>query len=132
MGKYTNSKDPKKWIDKAREDLRWTESNLRGEIWHGACFTAQQAAEKALKAYILSRGREHKKIHSLVALLEDCKKFDVSFENIREKCATLTVYYAPVRYPDIAEFSDITNEKAQEAYQFAKEVVEFVEKKLQG
>lgn len=124
--------DPKAkdWLKKARDDITWTEVNLHGKIWYGACFTSQQAAEKVLKAYLLYKGREPKKIHSLVALLEECKKINESFEQLRSECATLTVYYAPVRYPDIAEFSDITSEKAKEAYKFAKKIVEFVENKL--
>ncbi len=41
------------WLSKALDDLRWTEANIRESIYYGACFTAQQAVEKALKAYLL-------------------------------------------------------------------------------
>ena len=35
------------WLSKARDDLKWTEANLREEVYYGACFTAQQATDKA-------------------------------------------------------------------------------------
>ena len=35
----------KKWLNYAQDDLSWTEANIKEQIWYGACFTAQQAAE---------------------------------------------------------------------------------------
>lgn len=125
-----DSKDPKAWLAKARDDIKWTEANLREGIWYGACFTSQQAAEKALKAYVIHKKGNAKKIHSLVALLEECKKLDNSFEELRHKCNKLTVYYAPTRYIDVVDYAEFTEEKAREAYKFAKEIVNFVGKKL--
>lgn len=43
------------WFAQAEEDLLWAEASLREEVWRGACFAAQQAAEKALKAFLLSK-----------------------------------------------------------------------------
>lgn len=45
-----NQNPAKKWIGYAANDLSWTKSNLNEQVWYGACFTAQQATEKALKA----------------------------------------------------------------------------------
>ena len=124
--------DYKKWILKANEDLKWTEGNLKEKIWFGACFTSQQAAEKALKAYLIKEGKEPIKVHDLEVLLRRCIKIDGSFQSLKLKSVTLTDYYAPTRYPDIDVFVDFTEEKAEEAYQFAKEIVEFVESKLEN
>lgn len=120
----------KKWILKARDDLKWTEGNLREEIWFGACFTSQQAAEKALKAYLIKEDKEPIKVHDLEVLLRRCIKINGSFQFLKIQSVTLTDYYAPTRYPDIDMFVDFTKDKAFEAYAFAKEIVQFVETKL--
>lgn len=127
MGKAPHQK----WLDFAQDDLSWTEANLREKIWYGACFTAQQAAEKALKAYLIKQDKNPPKIHSLVALLEACIPFDKSFEKVRKACASLTVYYAPTRYPDIIDFSEFSQEQAKEALELSREIVLFVEAKFQ-
>jgi len=119
-----------KWLDFASDDLSWTKANLKEKVWYGACFTAQQAGEKALKAYLISKERDIKKIHDLRAILEECIEIDQSFEHLREECATLNTYYAPTRYPDIAEFIHFTEERAEEAYIMADMIVEFVKNKL--
>jgi len=122
-------KSYQKWLKFALDDLSWTKANLREQVWYGACFTAQQAAEKALKAYLISQEKNIKKIHDLRALLEECIKIDHSFELLRSACSTLNTYYAPTRYPDIAEFTNFTKEKAKEAYILAGKIVEFVKNK---
>lgn len=121
-----------KWLLKAHDDLKWTEGNLKEEVWFGACFTSQQAAEKALKAYLIKQGKEPIKVHDLEVLLRRCIKIDESFQALKKQSVTLTDYYAPTRYPDINEFVDFTKEKAYEAYQFAKDIIEFVEIKLES
>lgn len=120
----------RRWINFALDDLSWTKANLKEKVWYGSCFTAQQAAEKALKAYLISRVSDIKKIHDLRAILEECIKIDPSFEQLRNECTTLNTYYAPTRYPDIVEFIHFTEEKAEEAYTLAKKIVEFIEQKL--
>lgn len=120
----------KQWLNLALDDLSWTKANLKEKIWYGACFTAQQAGEKALKAYLINQDKNVKKIHDLGALLEECVKIDGNFEDLKLECITLTDYYAPTRYPDIAQFINFTEEKAKEAYLLADKIVEFVKNKL--
>jgi len=119
-----------KWLEYASNDLSWTKANLTEQVWYGACFTSQQAAEKALKAYLISKDEAIKKIHDLRVLVERCLNIDPDFEKLRDSCISLNFYYIPARYPDIGEFTDFTEDKAREAYQLAKEIVEFVEEKL--
>ena len=70
------------------------------------------------------------KIHDLVKLLDECKKFDDSFEKYRQKTAKLTFYYIHTRYPDISELDKYTREEADEAFEIAKEITDFVSQKL--
>lgn len=125
-----NPTPSQKWLEYASNDLSWTKSNLNEQVWYGACFTAQQAVEKALKAYLISKDKVIKKIHDLRVLVEECILLDETFEELREECSTINPYYAPARYPDIGDYADFTEEKAKEAYLFAEKIVNFVEKKL--
>ena len=118
------------WLSKAKEDLKWTQANLKEKIFYGACFTAQQSAEKTLKAYLLFQGKSLRKIHDLGAIVEECKKFDRSFEKLKEAAATLTDYYLEPRYPDIGEFMEYSQTQAEEALKLAEKIIKFVEKKL--
>ena len=46
-----NKKIAATWLANARDEVRWCEASIAGGVWHGACFSAQQAAEKALKGF---------------------------------------------------------------------------------
>lgn len=127
---FTANEDPGQWLTRAVNDLAWTQANINAEIWYGACFTAQQAVEKVLKAYIASQGRSIIRTHDLDVLLQECVETDANFEQFRRECATLTDYYVTTRYPHIAQYADFTESIAKEAYEFAEKIVTFVKEKL--
>lgn len=137
MGKpdiyYRNA--AKQWIIRARDDILWTENNIRGGFYTQACFTAQQVAEKSLKAFLRRRSREidkQFKTHQLINLLHQCSKIEKEFNNLESHCRILSEYYAPTRYPEILglEFRGYGKEQAQEALNLSREILEFVEEKL--
>lgn len=125
-----DSLDPKHWIARAKSDLAWAKDSLDGGHYEGVCFVAQQATEKALKAYLLARGERLRKIHDLMALIAKVIIFDPSIESFKEKAAKLTRYYTETRYPEIGELVTYTQKDAQEALGFAEEMVRFIEEKL--
>lgn len=125
-----DSLQSRQWFKYAQDDLSWSKASFKDGFLKGACFAAQQAAEKALKAYIISQGKNIKKIHDIRALLEECIKTDESFEELREECSTLNSYYAPTRYPDIGEFMEFNEENTKQSYDFAEKIVNFVDKNL--
>jgi len=45
------------WIDQAEWNLKHAENDVRGEYYEWACFSAQQTAEKALKALYQSQNQ---------------------------------------------------------------------------
>ena len=59
----------KEWIELALEDFKQAEYLFEGKFYRGACFAAQQAVEKAIKADLLRRGWDLEKIHSIRRLL---------------------------------------------------------------
>ena len=118
------------WLNKALDDILWTESNLKEKIYYGACFTAQQSVEKSLKAYLLYKQGRFDKIHDLVELIDNCLKHDKNFRSYRKRIAKLSFYYIQSRYPDISEIDRFTKEEAEEALEIAKTVVDFVSRKI--
>ena len=123
------------WIKRAEEDLRWTENNLKSGFFTQACFTAQQVAEKSLKAFLRKKRVEIDrkfKTHQLIPLLRRCQKFEKEFASLEKDCRILNEYYAPTRYPEILglEFRGYGKEQASEALSLAKKVFEFVKKRL--
>ena len=65
----------------------------------GACFHAQQCAEKYLKARLCEAGIGIRKIHDLVALLEQVIDAEPMWEMFREDLAYLSDYAIAFRYP---------------------------------
>lgn len=118
------------WLQKALDDLRWTEANIRESIYYGACFTAQQAVEKALKAYLLSQGKNVRKVHDIAALLEECGKFDATLLSLRDTLLPLVDYYIQTRYPDAGEFIGYTKEKADDALVRARKILDAIQQRF--
>lgn len=87
------------WLEKARKDLDRVPARLKEGDNEDAAFHLQQATEKYLKAFLLSKGWQLKKIHDLEALLDEAVKYEPSFEKFREVCEEITGYYLAGRYP---------------------------------
>ena len=60
---------PIDWLREAEEDLAAVRNHLQGSLWKHACWQAQQAAEKALKAILLKLQGSIPKTHDLADLL---------------------------------------------------------------
>lgn len=120
----------KKWLEKTHDDLLWTKHNIKGTFYSQACFSSQQAAEKALKAFMLYHHKPLRKIHDLRALVQDATNIDPSFENLKKYASKLTIYYVETRYPIFEEFEKFTQKQADEALEFAEKIATFVESKI--
>ena len=90
---------PERWMSFAREDLRAAEILLREDVFSQACFHAQQAVEKALKAALLHRDPERSlpRTHSISELAERLGDDRAHFPDGLD---TLDAFYIPTRYPD--------------------------------
>src|SRR5713226_310359 len=64
------------WFEQAEADLRAAELSASGGANEWACFQAQQAGEKALKALLYGRGIPLILTHSLRRLVRECEIFD--------------------------------------------------------
>ena len=92
--------ESRRWLEQAEYDLKTSQWNAKGELFAPACFWAQQAAEKASKAYLYSRGERFVPGHSVAELLEKCKAYDKEFESLVLTGAFLDRFYIPTRYPN--------------------------------
>jgi len=118
--------ETKAWLKKALEDLKAAGSLLRsgGEFSGTVSFHAQQAAEKALKAFLVWHDREFRRTHDLAELGQLCAAADSSMENLCRRADDLSAYAWVFRYPgDVQEPSD---EDAGQALALAREVYEAV------
>lgn len=114
----------------AREWLRKVSTDLAAgailaahpELASAAAFHAQQAAEKALKAFLTWCDVPFRRIHDIDELLAECATLNAGFLVFHAEGSNLTAYAAETRYPG----GDVTPEQATEAQRVAREVVAFV------
>jgi len=89
------------WVRKAESDLAAVELALAaGRALDTACFHAQQAGEKYLKAYLIHIGMDFPYIHNLEKLVDLCGQKDPSFLKLKPLAALLTPFAVELRYDD--------------------------------
>ena len=88
------------WLRSAQSDLEVARWNRQGDFHHIVCFQAQQAAEKALKAFLVAHGESNLRSHSTLELLDRCVVYGSDMEALRADCRVLDRHYLPTRYPD--------------------------------
>lgn len=120
----------KNWLKKAENDFKAAQNELeitkKRKLTDVICFHCQQAVEKYLKAFLVSKNINFKKTHNLEALLDTCKKIEPDFENLH--AGDLSYYAVEVRYPD--DFYTPTLKEAEESFQIAKSIKKFIIAKI--
>jgi HEPN domain-containing protein len=93
--------EAREWLDRADLDLRLAERELRipPPLPSGAAYHAQQAAEKALKAFLAAHNAPFPFTHNLSVLLSLCQALDSTFEQFGDVAASLTPFATQFRYP---------------------------------
>lgn len=124
------AEEGRRWLAQAKEDLKWAEYLAEAGGYHIVCFLAQQIAEKALKAFLYTQGREIVLGHSIGRLCGDAAEFDDEFKSKAKRWTILDTYYIPTRYPnglpDGIPADVYTQEIALSALSLARDVVESV------
>ena len=87
------------WLRIAEADLVRVTRLTEIEEPIAAGFYLQQAVEKFLKAYLLSKGWDLQRTHDLEALLNLALDHDESIDSYRAVCQEITAYYFIDRYP---------------------------------
>ena len=89
-----------RWLRQAEQDLEAAKYLKEGGRHTLACFMGQQAAEKAIKAYLYHKRGEDVWGHSLLDLCEDAKLFDMMFDTVKSEARQLDKYHYITRYPE--------------------------------
>ena len=92
--------EAERWRRQAANDLDFARVALRERFYAQACFVAQQAAEKAVKAVAYGLGERAVLGHSLVTLISRYKDRVPELKDLRELSGILDQYYVPTRYPN--------------------------------
>lgn len=126
-----------KWWSRAEDDLRAAEILLEDESgapWVAA-YHAQQAVEKAIKAYLVAQGMSAAEPAFRVHEIDDLRR--LVREHDRALAATLSVadhlgdYAVEARYPPMAPgVEDLTRDDARAAVESARDAVKAVSERL--
>ena len=116
------------WMDQAESDLRHARSDVAGGYFDWACFSAQQAAEKAVKAVFQRMGAEAWG-HSVADLLTELAARRTVPERLHEAGLELDKAYIPTRYPNAhpsgAPRTRYTRAEAERLISYADEILKF-------
>ena len=122
------------WFRQAESDLKKALNDLVTGDWDGAAFWSHQAAEKALKALLIDRGK-FARGHDLVELGDIVREeLGLEISGIADALKELTIHYTVARYPNAANAipSEIyTKAKAMELVGMSQRVLEWVRRYLQ-
>jgi len=116
------------WLRQAEKDIEKAKLDLEARYYEWACFTAQQAAEKAIKAVFQRMGAEAWG-HSVADLLTELsKKYNIP-EKLSDEALELDKAYIPTRYPNAhpsgSPRSRYTKEEARRLIGYGERIVKF-------
>lgn len=118
------------WMDQARGDLAHARQDLDTGYYEWACFSAQQAAEKAVKAGFQKMGAEAWG-HSVADLLGQMAQLHTVPDGLHDEALELDKAYIPTRYPDAHPSGSprerYTKTEAQRLIAYAEHVIQFCE-----
>jgi len=93
--------EARRWWTQALDDRAFVHDMAReGRYFDKACFIAQQAAEKALKACLYAEGRREVIGHAVLEFARELARLEPTFHGIGAHAARLDRYYIPTRYPN--------------------------------
>lgn len=116
------------WLLRASHDLQ--NARIVGAVPDGPLDTAiyhcQQAAEKALKGWLVAQGATVEKTHDLRRLLGQAAVLAAEFNHLIEATELLTPYASAFRYPGLTDEPMPSRDEFDEALRHAEAVVAFV------
>lgn len=120
-------KEAAEWPRQAAKDRNAASLLIEAEPSR-SLFHSQQAAEKAIKAYLTIHQVGFRKTHDLTDLGSQCVEIDASLEPVLRAVEGLTDYASAFRYPD-APYEPDANE-AKEALAIASALCDEVHRRI--
>lgn len=120
----------KSWLFKAQRDLKAARRLSAGQepYLDTAIYHCQQAAEKAVKGFLVFHDQRFEKTHDIEALIELALPYDKRFSSCLNAADTLTPYATAYRYP--GDPTEPTAQEFGEALKAAEEIYSFVTSSL--
>ena len=112
------------WIEQAKEELKTAEYLFKGGYFRGACFHAQQAAEKTIKGVLIKKGWELEKIHNLQRLSVIAGEYKIKTADEDDFIFLDSIYRS--RYPaeeGLLPLGEPGAQEAKRAIKIAKRIV---------
>ncbi len=123
------------WMKQAEADLRHARNSISLKDFEQACFSAQQAAEKAVKA-VYQQLHAEAWGHSVSILLSNLPPKTNVPQDLIENAKVIDKHYIPARYPngfDTGAPTDyFTAAEGKTAVKIASDVIEFCKNILAG
>lgn len=112
----------REWLLRASEDLREAEHDIAAmpPLVRGAVFHCQQAAEKAIKAFLAAHETAFRRTRDLDELGTAATRLDPSLSSVMDRAVDLTPYAWRFRYPGVPV--DPTVDEVKEALALARGV----------
>jgi HEPN domain-containing protein len=111
------------WVEKAEGDFAMVLREARARknpCYDGACYHAQQCAEKYLKARLCESEIAFAKIHDLVALLNQIITVEPTWQQFTEDMAYLSDFAISFRYPGETADKTMAADARQRCRKFRK------------
>jgi HEPN domain-containing protein len=116
------------WLIRARNDLALAEftEEHRSDLLDTVVYHCQQAAEKALKAFLVSENQQLPKTHDIRRLAQLASSTHSGFLAYLADADILTPFATEFRYPADDEAPMPTTEQAKQALTAARRIFDFV------
>jgi len=120
------------WIQKAENDMRGARIDMDASppLIEDALFHCQQAAEKAMKAFLTAHDISFRKTHDLDELAMACEDIDASLKETLVPARNLSVFAWEFRYPGDSAMP--SEKEAYDAITTSGKVVMVVRQRLAG
>lgn len=123
-------REAEQWLARAERDLEAADTLLARvpPLPEMAAYHAQQAAEKALKGFLVAHDRTYPLTHNLNLVLPPCELIQPEFSRFAATARMLTPLATEFRYPGGALVPAVAD--AEQALQLARDLVSFVRRQL--
>jgi len=122
-----------RFLKRAEEDLNAALVLQDGQLYRDVCYFSQQCMEKAIKAFLILKGKFQVTHTPSATFLEEIKKTPGKWKDplmeAHAKSKVLADYWIKTRYPDV-EWREYDEKEAQEAVDNAQSILETMQKFL--
>lgn len=135
-GAMGNLEEGLRWLDQAEADFKTAGDCLRDGNFYASAFFSQQAAGKALKGLLYSRGYRALVTHSVFELLQESSRQYPELAAMVDYGRELDRHYIGSRYPNFypsgPAYAYYTGEIASRCLSYAESILNVCRRSLKG